>query len=108
MPVLIALALIVLLVIVGVSVLGAIANLLWYLIVGLVVGALARLVVPGEQHLGWITTALFGIAGALVGGIAADALGFETIGGLVLSVLTAAALIAVFAGSFGGRERIRN
>jgi uncharacterized membrane protein YeaQ/YmgE (transglycosylase-associated protein family) len=44
----------------------------WHLIslfiIGLIVGAVARLVVPGRQAMGWIATALLGIAGAWVGG----------------------------------------
>ncbi len=46
--------------------------MVWHIIslfiIGLIVGAVARLVVPGKQSMGWIATALLGIAGAWVGG----------------------------------------
>ncbi|MCW2630894.1 GlsB/YeaQ/YmgE family stress response membrane protein [Mycobacterium sp.] len=45
-----------------------ILHIIWMIIIGLVVGALARLLVPGRQPMGWIATALLGIVGAYVGG----------------------------------------
>ena len=47
-------------------------SLVWYSIVGLVIGGLGRLLVSGRQELGLVETALFGIAGALLGGIVAN------------------------------------
>jgi uncharacterized membrane protein YeaQ/YmgE (transglycosylase-associated protein family) len=46
-------------------------HLLWMFIVGIIVGALARLIMPGEQHLGIIMTGVLGIAGSIVGGFIA-------------------------------------
>lgn len=43
-------------------------HIIWLIIIGLVVGLIARLLVPGRQPMGWIATALLGIAGAYVGG----------------------------------------
>ena len=45
-------------------------NILWMIILGLIVGWIARLIVPGpgRHGLGWIATALLGIAGSYVGG----------------------------------------
>ena len=45
------------------------------LIVGLIVGALGRLVVPGRQHIGVLWTILVGIAAALIGSALASAFG---------------------------------
>lgn len=45
-----------------------------WLIVGLVIGAVAHLLVPGRQRIGIILTLVFGIAGALIGGIITTAL----------------------------------
>ncbi len=45
-----------------------------WLIVGLVIGGIAHLLVPGRQRIGILRTLLFGIAGALVGGVATAAL----------------------------------
>ena len=45
-----------------------------WLIVGLVIGGIAHLLVPGRQRIGILRTLLFGIAGALVGGFVTAAL----------------------------------
>ncbi len=44
-------------------------HFLWMIIVGFVVGLLARAILPGGQHLGFILTTILGIGGALVGGV---------------------------------------
>jgi len=44
---------------------------LWMFVVGIVVGAIARLIMPGAEHLGIIMTGVLGIAGSLVGGLIA-------------------------------------
>ena len=44
-------------------------------IFGLIVGAIAKLIMPGRDPGGWIITALLGIAGSLVGGFIANSLG---------------------------------
>jgi len=43
-------------------------HIIWVIVLGLIVGLVARLVVPGSQPLGLIATALLGIVGAYVGG----------------------------------------
>lgn len=86
------------------AVVGGLANILWTLLVGLVIGAVARLVVPGRQAMGWLSTMLAGVAGALVGGVIASAIGWETLGTLVLSIISAAALVALI-GGVGERGR---
>jgi uncharacterized membrane protein YeaQ/YmgE (transglycosylase-associated protein family) len=44
-------------------------NILWHIIVGFIVGLVARAVMPGNQHLGIILTSLLGIIGGVVGGL---------------------------------------
>jgi uncharacterized membrane protein YeaQ/YmgE (transglycosylase-associated protein family) len=44
-------------------------NILWWIISGFVVGLLARAILPGVQHMGFIRTTLLGIAGSLLGGV---------------------------------------
>ena len=44
-------------------------HIIWYIIVGLVVGLIARAIMPGVQHLGLIMTTLLGIGGSIVGGL---------------------------------------
>ena len=46
-----------------------IMGFIWMIIVGLIVGALARLIMPGAQSMGWIMTSVIGIVGSLVGGL---------------------------------------
>ena len=46
-------------------------HLLWMFIVGLAVGAIARFIMPGGEHLGIIMTGVLGIVGSFVGGFIA-------------------------------------
>lgn len=69
-----------------------------FIIFGLVVGALARFLLPGEQHLSVIATLLIGVVGSIVGGLVANALGtgdmFElNILGSIVAIITAVVLI---------------
>ncbi|HWJ64643.1 MAG TPA: hypothetical protein VNS19_21900 [Acidimicrobiales bacterium] len=82
-----------------------------FIVFGLVVGALARLVLPGRQHLGLLATLLIGLAGSIVGGVVANALGtgdiFElNILGSIVAIVSAAVLIAVIdRGTVSARAR---
>jgi uncharacterized membrane protein YeaQ/YmgE (transglycosylase-associated protein family) len=46
-------------------------HIIWYIIVGFIVGLIARAILPGAQHLGFILTTLVGIGGSIVGGLIA-------------------------------------
>jgi uncharacterized membrane protein YeaQ/YmgE (transglycosylase-associated protein family) len=75
------------------------------IVVGLIVGALARLVMPGDQKLGWIMTILVGIGGSLLAGFVGQALGWYTAGqgaGWIASVLGAVVLLFVVGKLRGG------
>ena len=71
-----------------------------FLVFGLFVGAVARLLVPGRQHLSiWMTLAL-GVVGSIVGGVLANVLGtgdvFElNFLGSVVAIITAIALVTI-------------
>jgi uncharacterized membrane protein YeaQ/YmgE (transglycosylase-associated protein family) len=68
------------------------------IIVGLIVGAIARFVLPGEQKMGWILTCLLGIGGSLVAGFVGQALGWYQVGhsaGWIASVIGAVVLLFV-------------
>ena len=45
-----------------------IMGIIWTIIVGLIVGAIARWIMPGTQSMGWIMTSVLGIVGSIVGG----------------------------------------
>ncbi|MBW3588263.1 MAG: GlsB/YeaQ/YmgE family stress response membrane protein [Actinobacteria bacterium] len=67
-------------------------DLIVFIIVGLIIGALARLLVPGRQSMGLLVTILVGIVGAIVGGylwraIFGDSGGVEWIGSIIVAVL---------------------
>ena len=68
------------------------------IVVGLIVGAIARFVLPGEQKMGWIMTCLLGIAGSLIAGYAGQAFGWYAPGqgaGWIASVVGAVVLLVV-------------
>jgi uncharacterized membrane protein YeaQ/YmgE (transglycosylase-associated protein family) len=75
-----------------------IAILSW-IVFGLVVGILAKLLMPGNDPGGFIVTVLLGIAGALVGGFIGRAMGFygtnET-AGYLMSIVGAIILLALY------------
>ena len=87
-------------------------QILGLILIGIVIGILARLVMPGRQHIGALMTVLLGIGGALVGGIVASAIGtgdiFElNVIGTIVGIIAAVGLIAL-ADSMGvGESRTR-
>ena len=87
-------------------------QILGLLVVGLIIGALARLLKPGRQNLGIGLTLVLGVVGAIIGGLIASFLGtggiFElNILGFVLAVIAAVLLIGVAEGASGkGRTRV--
>lgn len=69
---------------------------IWWIIIGLVAGLLARMLMPGRQPMGWLLTIILGLIGSVVGGVIASAIfgtnpnepGFHT-GGLIMSTIGA-------------------
>ena len=69
------------------------------LLIGLVVGFIARALKPGDDKLGWIMTALLGVAGSFVASYAGQALGWYGPGeaaGFIASVVGAIVLLVVY------------
>ena len=62
-------------------------GILTWIIVGLVAGALAKLILPGDDPGGIIVTILIGIAGAIVGGLIASAIGIGDVDGFNIGSL---------------------
>jgi uncharacterized membrane protein YeaQ/YmgE (transglycosylase-associated protein family) len=80
-------------------------GLIGTIVVGLIVGALARFILPGEQKMGWILTCLLGVAGSLVAGFLGQALGWYQAGqgaGWIASVIGALVLLFVVQKVRGG------
>jgi len=74
-------------------------EILLTLVVGLVVGAIARFVIPGDQPMSWIATILLGIGGAFVGGLGGQALGLYKVGepvGWIGAIVGAVILLLLF------------
>lgn len=74
-------------------------GLIGFLVAGLIIGALARLLLPGRQKIGLALTLLLGVLGSVVGGVIANAVGsgdiFElNVIGFVVAVLASVGLLA--------------
>ena len=80
------------------------------LIIGLIIGALGRLVVPGKQNIPIWLTLVIGIIAAFLGTLVASALGVDDTAGidwieLLIQVIFAAVGVALVAGLYGRRRR---
>ncbi len=77
-------------------------HIIWSIIVGFIVGLIARAIVPGAQHMGFIMTAILGIVGSLVGGLIARLFSRPPEGskfhpaGFLLSILGAIVLLVIW------------
>ena len=81
-------------------------NIIGWLLFGLIVGVIAKLLMPGRDPGGWIVTALLGIAGSFVGGFLGQALmgrGNST-AGWIGSVVGAMALLLAYRAVTGRRH----
>jgi uncharacterized membrane protein YeaQ/YmgE (transglycosylase-associated protein family) len=81
-----------------------------FLVAGLVIGALARLIVPGRQNLGILATLLLGVVGSVIGGVIANLLGTGSIWelnvlGFVVAVIASVLLVGVAEAIAGNRRR---
>lgn len=86
-------------------------GIIGFLVFGLVVGALARLIKPGKQNLSILMTLLLGIVGSVIGGLIANALGTGDIMelnvlGAIVAIVAAVLLIGVAEGLSGGKKRV--
>ena len=82
-------------------------GLIAWIVVGLIVGAIAKLFMPGRDPGGFVVTILLGIAGALVGGAIGRALGFygpNEPAGWLMSIVGAILLLSVYRMVIGGRS----
>ena len=75
-------------------------GILWTLIIGLVVGAVAKLLMPGKDPGGFIVTMLIGVAGALLAGFLGRAMGWYAnpgeAPGIIASVIGAMLLLLLY------------
>jgi uncharacterized membrane protein YeaQ/YmgE (transglycosylase-associated protein family) len=83
-------------------------NIIGWIIFGLVVGAIAKLLMPGRDPGGWIVTILLGIAGSFVGGFLASTLmgGGDTTAGWIGSIIGAMLLLFLYRLIIGRRRTV--
>jgi uncharacterized membrane protein YeaQ/YmgE (transglycosylase-associated protein family) len=79
------------------------STLVWGLVAGIVIGPLARLMLPGKQNISLVMTIVLGAVGAIVGGFVYDALGGQDTSGidwikLLIQVAVAAAVVLIYGG----------
>jgi uncharacterized membrane protein YeaQ/YmgE (transglycosylase-associated protein family) len=80
-------------------------SFIWWLIIGLIAGAIARLIMPGRDAMNWLATMLLGIVGSIIGGLISWAIwgadtgarnsGFHP-GGLLLSIIGAIVVLWIW------------
>ena len=79
-------------------------SFIWWLIIGLIAGAIARLIMPGRDAMSWVATMLLGIVGSVVGGLISWAIwgadtrtasGFHP-AGLILSIIGAIVVLWIW------------
>ncbi len=82
-----------------------------WIIFGFIIGLIARAIVPGRQHMGFIATTILGIIGSVVGGLVASAIhggpggvgGFHA-AGWIGSIIGAIVVLLIFGGFFTRRR----
>lgn len=83
-----------------------------FIVAGLVIGALARLIKPGKQNLGLLATLLLGLAGSVIGGVVASLLGTGDIFelnflGFIVAVIASVLLVGTAEAMTGRRRSVR-
>ncbi|MEV7473723.1 GlsB/YeaQ/YmgE family stress response membrane protein [Pseudarthrobacter oxydans] len=83
-----------------------------FIVAGLIIGALARLIKPGKQNLGLLATLLLGLVGSVIGGVVASLLGTGDIFelnflGFIVAVIAAVLLVGTAEAVVGRRNSVR-
>ena len=74
-------------------------GVIWTIILGFVIGVIAKLLHPGKENMGFIVTILLGIAGSFLAGVIGEALGWYKAGegaGFIASVIVAIILLVIY------------
>jgi uncharacterized membrane protein YeaQ/YmgE (transglycosylase-associated protein family) len=86
-------------------------QILGLIVVGLIIGALARLIKPGRQHMSVLATLALGVVGAIIGGLIGHLFNRNTgifelnVVGFIIAVIAAVLLIGVAEGMSGRNSR---
>jgi uncharacterized membrane protein YeaQ/YmgE (transglycosylase-associated protein family) len=84
-------------------------SIIGWILFGLVVGIVGKLLMPGRDPGGFIITILLGIGGALIGGFAGQSLGFYREGepaGFIMAVVGSIVLLLLYRLFVGSRHRV--
>ena len=84
-------------------------SIIGWVLFGLVVGIVGKLLMPGRDPGGFIITILLGIAGALIGGFIGQSLGFYREGepaGFIMAVIGSIILLLIYRMFVGRRDRV--
>jgi uncharacterized membrane protein YeaQ/YmgE (transglycosylase-associated protein family) len=74
-------------------------GILWTIVLGFVIGVLAKILHPGKENMGFIATVVLGIAGSFLAGVGGQYLGWYQAGegaGFIASVIVAILLLVVY------------
>ena len=74
-------------------------GILWTIVLGFVIGVLAKLLHPGKENMGFIATIILGIAGSLLAGVIGQFFGWYQAGegaGFIASVIVAIILLVIY------------
>ena len=74
-------------------------GIFWTIILGFVIGVIAKLLHPGKENMGFLMTILLGIAGSFLAGIIGEAIGWYKAGegaGFIASVIVAIILLVIY------------
>ena len=74
-------------------------GIIWTIVLGFVIGLIAKLVHPGREHMGFIMTILLGITGSFLAGVIGQAIGWYRAGegaGFIASVIVAIILLVIY------------
>lgn len=81
-------------------------GIIWTIVLGFVIGVLAKFLHPGKENMGFIMTVVLGVAGSFLAGVIGQFFGWYKAGegaGFIASVVVAILLLAVY-GWIRGRE----
>lgn len=82
-------------------------GILWTIVLGFVVGVIAKFLHPGKENMGFIVTILLGIAGSFLAGIIGQFMGWYRAGegaGFIASVIVAILLLVIYGRVSGGNR----
>ncbi|MCG5217004.1 GlsB/YeaQ/YmgE family stress response membrane protein [Streptosporangium sp. KLBMP 9127] len=87
-----------------------IGTIIWAVVIGAIIGALARLIVPGRQNMSWGLTIIVGIVAALIGTLIAQLFGVATTSGvdwieLAFQIILAVVGVLIVSRMTAGRGR---